>query len=522
LTSTATCETYQSAIEWHEAWQRRRGRPLRVLHIGNIANNAYNNARLQRRYGIAADVLCHNYYHIMACPEWEDADYAGKIEDDFFPDWWAVDLKGFRRPRWFAQGPLGPCIRYLASNASGEPKAHVLWRLLERERWLLCRRGRIARSIRWGIRAARKGKRIIDPSPLPLANERISATCECSLAELLAHPAPGIPDVEWKQQIEGYFRAFWDPALPALFSRYDVIQAYATYTIMPFLAGLRQYVAYEHGTIRSIPFADTVEGRCCNATYHAARSVLVTNSDNLRAAEKLGLQSSKIVCLPHAFDSDKLERYANEHPTDRAGQTGPIVFFSPSRQDWVAGDPGWSKGNDRVFHAAAQLKRRGIDFRLRLVEWGRDLQASRELIAALGLDATVQWLPIMKKRELWHEYMQADCVIDQFLVPAIGGVTFEAMMLARRVITAIDRDATQRFFGEYPPLHASEGVEDIVDAMFSIVNDRFDANGRGAQNQTWMRRYHSAERIVRLQCDTYRRIVDEPGIAAETRFRCAS
>jgi len=29
----------------------RLGRPLRVLHIGNIANNAYNNARIQRQYG---------------------------------------------------------------------------------------------------------------------------------------------------------------------------------------------------------------------------------------------------------------------------------------------------------------------------------------------------------------------------------------------------------------------------------------------------------------------------------------
>ena len=51
---------------------RIMGRKLRVLHIGNIANNAYNNARIQRQYGIDADVLCHDYYHVMATPEWED------------------------------------------------------------------------------------------------------------------------------------------------------------------------------------------------------------------------------------------------------------------------------------------------------------------------------------------------------------------------------------------------------------------------------------------------------------------
>src|SRR5947208_15635590 len=84
--------------EWLRSFERQRGRPLRVLHIGNIANNAYNNAKIQRERNIDADVLSFDYYHIMASPEWEDADFAGKINDDFFPDWWAVDLKGFRRP----------------------------------------------------------------------------------------------------------------------------------------------------------------------------------------------------------------------------------------------------------------------------------------------------------------------------------------------------------------------------------------------------------------------------------------
>src|SRR5215510_1061414 len=74
-------------------FERRKGRKLRVLHIGNIANNAYNNAKIQRQRGIDADVLSFDYYHIMACPEWEDAEFLGKIEDDNFPDWWAVDLR---------------------------------------------------------------------------------------------------------------------------------------------------------------------------------------------------------------------------------------------------------------------------------------------------------------------------------------------------------------------------------------------------------------------------------------------
>ena len=40
------------ALRLVDDFQRRMGRPLRVLHIGNIANNAYNNARIQRQLGI--------------------------------------------------------------------------------------------------------------------------------------------------------------------------------------------------------------------------------------------------------------------------------------------------------------------------------------------------------------------------------------------------------------------------------------------------------------------------------------
>ena len=41
-----------------------------------------------------------------------------------------------------------------------------------------------------------------------------------------------------------------------LFSHYDVIQAYSTHAIYPLLTGNKPYVAYEHGTLRQIPFQD--------------------------------------------------------------------------------------------------------------------------------------------------------------------------------------------------------------------------------------------------------------------------
>lgn len=110
---------------------RRLGRPLRVLHIGNIANNAYNNARIQRQYGIDADVLSYDYYHVMSTPEWEDAEFEGAIDSDS-PNWWGTSLHGWKRPAWFVQGPSAVCLQYLRARHLGLAGLQsLLWRYLE-------------------------------------------------------------------------------------------------------------------------------------------------------------------------------------------------------------------------------------------------------------------------------------------------------------------------------------------------------------------------------------------------------
>jgi glycosyltransferase involved in cell wall biosynthesis len=544
-------------VRWLEGFQRRAGRRLRVLHIGNIANNAYNNAKIQRAAGIDADVLSHDYYHIMACPEWEDADFTGAVGDDMFPDWWGVDLHGFKRPRWFAQGPLDACIRHLLAQGAGTRTRAFWWWMLEAERWLLSRKSRLADTAHWLIERMTGARVAYGATPLnaavprrlasavrgaarsPLAialfvdgpldrlafrlarlaraaniggdavrhtraRQKRRAALESRANALLAPLGRCLrpDDLDWP------FASWWHPYLRLLLTRYDIIQAYATYTAMPFLVGGGGFIAYEHGTIRAIPFEDDAQGRLCAATYRAADAVLVTNSDNLHAATRLGLAASQTVCLPHAFDSGKLLRYGAAHARPRAGGRR-VSFFSPSRQDWRRTDPSLSKGNDRAFRALADLARRGYDFRAEFIEWGTDLEASKALVAELGLQAHVVWLPKMKKRALWAKYLETDCVIDQFVVPAIGGVTFEAMMLGRRVISSIDDVQAKQFFGEAPPLFSATDVAQIVAALLAVAEDPEDHARRGRANQDWMQRYHSRERILALQADVYRRVLGE-------------
>ncbi len=84
----------------------------------------------------------------MGTPEWEDADFDGDVEDPFFPDWWNVDLKGFNRPPWFAQGRLPTCQSYLLAHRRGDRlRASLLWRQLRLEQWLRCRSTAPARTL---------------------------------------------------------------------------------------------------------------------------------------------------------------------------------------------------------------------------------------------------------------------------------------------------------------------------------------------------------------------------------------
>src|SRR5206468_8911521 len=92
---------------------------MRVLHIGNIANNAYNNAKFLRRQGVDASVLVYDYTHVMGQPEWEDAVFEQPV-DEYHPRWDEVNLNGFRRPEWFHQIQLTPPPRFRRQRFKGE------------------------------------------------------------------------------------------------------------------------------------------------------------------------------------------------------------------------------------------------------------------------------------------------------------------------------------------------------------------------------------------------------------------
>jgi glycosyltransferase involved in cell wall biosynthesis len=653
------------------AIEERLGRPLRVLHIGNIANNAYNNACIQRQYGIEADVLSYDYYHVMSTPEWEDAEFTGDIDANA-PNWWGTSLKGWRRPDWFVQGPASSCLQYLRARRFGWRRLQkLLWLYLEARclgyvRYMAKLKGQpippmparlgvaiklaeglgIAHGPALKVSDAALGaiRALILPAPrmiegaspvLPagttatamdhapasvarrfarkaeLLGRAISRLCletfilpglrdperqgrlaswwlgrqkanggadrETILAEMDGEPTGtaqlrklasdgmyrlratsasinfrltrflsrcvGFLLVEEANKLKSYNssidtvdrdisfiklfeinkRDFLNASIEdrenfieyyskfaaqfyRIFELYDIVQAYSVDGCLCLINGHQKFVSYEHGTLRDLPFGDDFYGIVTRLSYHASAAVFVTNSDVLPSVARMGLDPARVVYLPHAFDDRKLVDFRRENP-DLQPPRSPPVIFSPTRQHWKDKSGSWTKGNDILFRAAARVAREGHDFRLHLVAWGQEIDDSKALIEELGLTAKVVWLPTMKKRELWAAYCRAHAVADQFTLPALGGVGFEAMALGRRLISAIDVDQLQLFFGQAPPCLSANTIEQCAAQLLKVVTDADDAAGLGFAAQEWMREYHSAERIVALQARAYKNLI---------------
>ncbi|MCC8980671.1 glycosyltransferase family 4 protein [Bradyrhizobium acaciae] len=501
---TITPSLQSRGLDWHRRFREDRGRALRVLHLGNIANNAFNNARIQRQYGIDAYVIAYETYHIMASPEWEEATFEGDLGDPFYPDWTKVDLGGYQRPRWFASGPLELCCSMISAEVDGQADlANGFRRSLDRARQSVSGETATARAIRLGQKIKRRIRRSPAMARDIFMRRVLARDVDPEQKRLVAVWRQGNAPASPPSAADfASYRARLAP-LVNLMDRFDVVQAYATDGAWPLLAQ-RPYFGYEHGTLRAIPFQDDSLGRLTATVFLGADHIFVTNIDCVPAARRLGVPPDRITPLPHAFDDTKLAKFQAASDGIRPPDDC-VVFFHPARHDWLDADPSLVKGNDRLIKAFATVSRENDQSRLVMIEWGRDLDRSRELIRSLNLEARVQWLSPMRKPQLWQTYLSSHAVLDQFVLPSFGGVTFEALALGRRVITNVDFQSAEEFFSEAPPILSASTENEIAEALRKVIADRNDGRGIGDAGRCWIQRNHSAKRIVELQLEAYRK-----------------
>lgn len=534
----------------YEFIKKQKG--LKILHVGNIANNAYQNAKMLNKLGLDCDVLSYDYYHAMGCPEWDDSGFSGEIENMNFPEWKKVDLHGFKRPKWFISGPLWICIQYsMAKRKKRKIRAFILWKLLE---WTQNEIARNKDSNNYTILKLTNYKNSLLVFFLHLSSVimsfmyrifkvfRWSSNIKKGLLRLYNKIIEGrrkhinvinqdtnkINSI--MQKIENDFKNYFpdkkcefgektraliqmSKSFKDIFNEYDVVFAYATNPIWLYLIGYENYIAYEHGTIRDLPYEEDEFSKLMLLAYAKARAIYVTNVDCYDSAKYIAKAlSTPIVCGLHGIDIDtmiqRMEACEREQIIPNLGikfKGADIIFFCPSRHSWDEKLQLFLKGQDKVLRAAKKILNEYKNFKIILVRAGNDVDKVEKIIEDINLEEHVIWIDPVQKLELYKIYIYSDAVIDQFFTKSYGAITFEVLAAGSSLISIDANEQYQvEFFGDTLPYFACRNEMDIYNAMKEVIERSNNYCKYTSVSREWVREHHSNNQIISALCEAIR------------------
>lgn len=504
---------------WLKEFEQNNGRPLRVLHIGNIAANGYLNAKFQRSVGIEADLLNLDYRHVMAFPEWEDADLRHGHGDDFNPQFHPEDLANFQRPDWFIAGNIFRCRELIRARYSKQ----YFWQLAPISLRIVTRRLtlKLVRESRRGQAYLRAAGRILGQRfpflarPLDLtlrlsrplwgwfANMRKDHDRE--VERLQAAFQSYFPDrSDQLQASDLHYFVDLRKVYRELLEPYDLVQAYATMGYIPLVANTKPYTTFEHGTLRDFTMGDVPLHRLTALSYRHSRHSFVTNGDCLAYAKALKLDHFSPMIHPINVEQHRRD-FSEDAARIRADLGAEILVFCPARHDYAI------KGTDRAIQALKLVTQRS-DKRVVMVmaAWGNDVEQSRQMVRDLGLSAQVHWQPSMCRLRMIRYLQAADVVLDQFVLPVFGSTAPQAIAAGRPIISAYRPEETAWLIPEPAPIESAFTAEEIADKILQCV-DPVWLRDYQERAKRWCDLYHAPDTALRDHLSVYKRILGYTG-----------
>lgn len=172
----------------------------------------------------------------------------------------------------------------------------------------------------------------------------------------------------------------------------------------------------------------------------------------------------------------------------------PLSVFSQTQHRWRTelggAHQGVGKRNNWLIEgfakAVASPSMKGAV--LCLLEYGPDVAASKELVAALGISEHVIWLPKMSRIELLAVARHADLGADAFSGILWGGTGWELISLGVPLLHYIDPSNVPRWSGlPFPPFLNASSPEAVADIIKSL--DRRTLALLGSATSDWHNRY---------------------------------
>lgn len=541
-----------------------KNKPIKILHIGNIANNAYLNAKILNQHGLINHVLCYDYYHIMGCPEWEDGVFEGGYGSDFAPNWRKARVKQFKRPKWFIQGPLILSMNYLmAINKQHRLKGYCINQLIQLRKYkyiyslirsardlgnqfyvainkiLLSFRQWINRCLNqayirtqlfhnsllqtniagyakkfstlkqtYQLSSAMYSRVIYRPIKTTVqytlfrrTNRTTNEANHTSIFEQFQelHSVPQEYSAEFRKHIGMY--QFLHPKLKSLLDDYDLVVGYGLDGLFPLLANKRPYFCFEHGTIRSLPFENSINGLLCKLTYSKANSVFITNCDNIYSVKKLNLSNFQFI--PHPIN-ETLVKTKFDLRKQLEEQTGTnFILFHPSRHHWSnERDPNMEKGNDFLIKGFANFVHHTNNKALAIfVDWGVHVDKSKALIEELGISNNVIWIRPQPNMSMTNYIHASDVIADQFYLGAFGSTMPKALLNSKPCLIYLNESQHQWCLDEMPPILNASTAFGIFKHLKAIYEDPELKIKIGKASKAWYDAYHSNKVIAEIFLD---------------------
>ncbi len=232
----------------------------------------------------------------------------------------------------------------------------------------------------------------------------------------------------------------------------------------------------------------------------------LNNDFILNTLQKIGFKNSIIPPLPFMYypGLEKVTQAVNQltQSIDEAKAAGNLILVQQSRQWWKTAPANISKGNDIFLKGLAKFKAENPaqKFRCYLFAYGADVEASKALIAELGLEADIVWLPVMLRREILAVLKRADIGVGQFGVESWYLYCSNAEILATTGVYLGHRDDAfyeRKNCDLYPMLNANSSDEIAVELKHFVEQKGHTQMGKTAIE--WLKKYNETEFLNNIQ-----------------------
>ena len=314
-----------------------------ILHIGNVANNAYNAAAFDRSKNLTAFAISPDYLHVMAFPFWETEEIMVEPENTFHPE---AFMNSANMPEWFVHGSWSEIYQKLILLLNVQNKEPI-----RSPQFILQIIKMRDASINYLLKKTRHLLKKILPNKIKdwLANT--------TLIKLRRHP-------------KHFYTRIFNLADVIVF--YGHLNAYASVSKWK-----GRYISLEHGTLRDFLNSGYWLSQKSKEGYIKSFRTIVTNQDCYKPAIELGIKESTIIKSPHPssdFDFSQMRQIRRQVLSTR-----PIEIFSATRHSYGSNvDRG--KGNEIAIDGILKSLKKFPRLRSTFVESGDDVIKSKRFI----------------------------------------------------------------------------------------------------------------------------------------------